>query len=129
MSSAKDIPESLSALLAFITSHLSSRNLNLTITGRILFRVFFTQSMTNFNCIWLQGNSKFLLYNFFNFSLSNVISGFCYHEDYHVLSPGILVISTERILAETMFSLSTSFSLSNLSFFSFNSFLERKLKI
>ena len=44
--------------------------------------------------------------------LSNVISGFCYHEDYHVISPGILVISTERILAETMFSLSTTFSLS-----------------
>ena len=36
MSSAKDILESVSALLAFITSHLSSWNLNLTITGRIL---------------------------------------------------------------------------------------------
>ena len=36
MSSAKDIIESVSALLAFITSHLSSWNLNLTITGRIL---------------------------------------------------------------------------------------------
>ena len=36
MSSAKDILESVSTLLAFITSHLSSWNLNLTITGRIL---------------------------------------------------------------------------------------------
>ena len=36
MSSAKDILESVSALLAFITSHLSSWNLNLTISGQIL---------------------------------------------------------------------------------------------
>ena len=36
MSSAKDILESVSTLLAFITSHLSSWNLNLTITGWIL---------------------------------------------------------------------------------------------